>query len=192
MWPLHIVLSHSYSMAAGILSMNAFAYRSITFSFYGCREPEYERDRDVTRWGDLCITFYHILILWMQGSWVRTWSWRHEVRWPLHIVLSHSYSKAAGILIMNAFAYRSITFSFYGCRDPEYERDRDVTRWGDLCKPFYPILILWLQGSWARTWSWRHEVRWPLQTILSHSHSMAAGILSTNVIVTSRGEATFA
>jgi hypothetical protein len=45
-------------MAAGILSTNVivtspgevtFATNSIPFSFYGCRDPEYERDRDVTR-----------------------------------------------------------------------------------------------------------------------------------------------
>ncbi len=50
---MQTILSHSHSMAAGILSTNAFAYRSIPFSFYGCRDPEYERDRDVTRRGDL-------------------------------------------------------------------------------------------------------------------------------------------
>ncbi len=201
MWPLQTVLSHSHSMAAGILSTNVimtsrgevtFANHSIRFSCYGCRDPEYERDSDVTRRGDICKPFYHILILWLQGSWVRT---------PLHTVISHSYSVAAGILSMNVivtsrgeltFANHSITFSFYGCRDSEYECDWDVRRRGDLCKPFHHILILWLQGSWARTWSWRHGVRSPLQTIVSHSRSMAAGILSTNVIVTSRGEVTFA
>jgi hypothetical protein len=45
-------------MAAGIQSANVIvtsrgevtvALHSSTFSFYGCRDPEYERDRDVTR-----------------------------------------------------------------------------------------------------------------------------------------------
>ncbi len=140
-------------MAAGILSTNVivtsqgevtFAYSSIPFSFYGCRDPEFERDRDVRRSGDLCIPFFHIIIIFIPEEILTTTTPEGQqpssallnMR-PLHTFLAHSHSMAAGILSTNVivtsrgevtFATHSNTFSFYGCRDPEYECDRNVTR----------------------------------------------------------------